>query len=227
MNRSTEKNPVKGYTLLVSGFEPFGGQPVNPAQLLAQSLPKQVKDVKIETVILPVSFKTSSSVLKEKIAECRPDGVLCIGQAGGRSALTFEKVGINFEAASIKDNEGNQPGGEPVVDGAPDGLFSTLPVEQMAAASRRAGIPAFVSYSAGTYVCNCLLYSLLEEQRRNYPGMQGGFLHVPWLPEQAAQKPNGTPSMSLETMKEGLLAALEVFSPASCPKQTAAEGRVS
>lgn len=228
MKTESENTPSKTYTLLVSGFEPFGGQQVNPAQLLVQSLPARVNDMEIRTILLPVSFETAWPLLKAEMEKIQPDGVLCIGQAGGRSALTFEKVGINLEAASIADNEGYQPSGIPVVQNAPDGLFSTLPVEQMAAASRKAGIPAFVSYTAGTYVCNCLLYSLLEEQRRSRRSMQGGFLHVPWVVSQAAEKPNGTPSMSLENMKEGLLAALEVLSPsAEENEKTEAEGMIA
>lgn len=229
MNSSrTGLSSRRPFTLLVSGFEPFGDQTINPAQLLVESLPEHDGDLTIHTFILPVSFEGAWPLLKARMEELQPDGVLCIGQAGGRSALTFEKVGINYEAASIRDNDGQQPAGTPVVAGAPDGLFATLPVEDMAAAARQAGIPAFVSYSAGTYVCNCLLYSLLEEQRRTAPDSLGGFLHVPWLVSQAAARPNGTPSMSLETMKEGLLAALQVLCKEDCAAGKAAgEGAVS
>lgn len=200
------------FVLLVSGFEAFGQETINPASLLLEALPAVTGGVRIEKVLLPVSFRSAFAHLREAMDRVNPDGVLCLGQAGGRAGLTFEKVGINLMEASMADNDGAAPHEEPIVQGAPDGLFSTVPVTAMAQASREAGVPASVSYSAGTYVCNCLLYSLLQYAAQCRPQLLAGFVHVPWLPAQAVNKPAGTPSMSLQTMLQGLGAAISVLS---------------
>lgn len=200
------------FVLLVSGFEPFGQETINPASLLLEALPAVTGGVRIEKVLLPVSFRSAFAHLKDAIDRVNPDGVLCLGQAGGRAGLTFEKIGINLMEASMADNDGVTPHEEPIVSGAADGLFSTVPVSAMVQACKEAGVPASVSYTAGTYVCNCLLYSLLQYAGLHRLQLLGGFVHVPWLPVQAVNKPAGTPSMSLQTMLQGLGAAISVLS---------------
>lgn len=146
------------------------------------------------------------------MASCHPDAVICVGQAGGYAALAVERVAINLRDAATPDNRGLQPAEQPVVPGGPDACFATLPVKRLAAALREGGIPAFVSNSAGTYVCNNLMYTLLERIHRDNLPVRGGFIHVPYAPEQAAGKAPGTPSMALEQITRGLELAVGVLS---------------
>jgi pyroglutamyl-peptidase len=138
------------------------------------------------------------------IDEVEPDLVLCVGQAGGRAKITPEFVGINYADARIPDNDGNQPVAEKIAADGPDAYFATLPVKAMVQAMTEAGIPAEVSYTAGTYVCNDVMYSLLHTLATKHPGVRGGFLHVPYATEQACHLPSSTPSMSLDMMARGI-----------------------
>ena len=143
--------------------------------------------------------------------EHHPDVVLCIGQAGGRTSITVEQIAINLIDASIADNQGNQPTDIPVFADGADGYFSTLPVKSMVTAIRQAGIPAAVSYSAGTFVCNQLMYGVLYYIHHSFPQTQGGFVHVPYIPQQVTSMNRPAPCMALEDIVKGLEAAIRVL----------------
>lgn len=194
--------------LLITAFEPFGGETVNPAQLAVASLPARVGTVELIRLTLPVEFDRSLALAAQAIARERPDAVLCVGQAGGRDALTPERVAINCDDARIPDNAGAQPVDCPVAADGPAAYFATLPVKAMTAAIRAAGAPARLSNTAGTYVCNHLMYGVLHLLARQYPGVRGGFLHLPYTKEQAAAQPQPTPGLPLEVMVRGLEAAV-------------------
>lgn len=193
--------------ILVTGFEPFGGEPLNPALEVVRRLPKSIDGAEIICLEVPVAFYQSADLLAETLARLKPDVVLCIGQAGGRFGLTPERVAINQDDASIPDNRGQQPIDVPIqADGQP-AYFSTLPIKAMVAAIREAGLPASVSNSAGTYVCNHLMYQVLYQADKFYPDLRAGFLHIPFLPEQVVDKPN-MPSMGLADICRGVEIAL-------------------
>lgn len=192
--------------VLLSGFEPFGGEKINPSLELVKRLQEENWDrIEVHVVQLPVVFGDSIQKLQEKIEEVNPDVVIGIGQAGGRSALSIERVGVNINDAVIQDNAGNQPIDEAINEVGPAAYFSTLPIKRMMKAARQAGVPAEISNTAGTYVCNHLMYGILDllagtEQR-------GGFIHIPYLPEQVANKPKQA-SMSLEMLIKGMKAVV-------------------
>lgn len=196
--------------VLVTGFEPFGGEGVNPSWEVACGLPDTIAGAQVDRALVPVAFGRGPAQVADVVRQTQPDLVLSLGQAGGRAALTPELVGINLMDARIPDNDGNQPQGRRIVEEGPDAHFSTLPVREMAAAVAAAGIPAAVSYTAGTYVCNDLLYELLHLQATELPQVRAGFLHVPYLPQQAAAQAGKVPSMSLGLMVEGVTRALQV-----------------
>lgn len=194
-------------TLLLTGFEPFGDQPVNPSWEAVAALPEKIGSWQVEKLQLPVTYGQAAQLCIARAEELHPQAVMAVGQAGGRDALTPEVIAINLREAAIPDNAGFHPQGEPIVPEGPDGLFSTLPIREMVEASKAQGIPAKLSYSAGAYVCNDLFYLLV----RHFCGTdtRAGFLHVPFLPEQAK---NGQPSMTLEDICKGMaamIAALE------------------
>ena len=197
--------------LLITGFVPFGRETVNPSYEAVKLLPDHIGGIKIIKAEMPVSFGASGPALKAAIARHRPDAVLCVGQAGGYSKLALERVAINLQDASLADNDGAQPVDQPVVSHGPAAYFSTLPMKKMAAALQEGGIPAFLSYSAGTYVCNHLLYTLLHFIHTEAPSIQGGFIHVPYLPEQAAGKTPPPPSMELSQIVRGLELAIQAL----------------
>lgn len=194
--------------VLVTGFEPFGGDSVNPsAQLLTRLDGGTVEGHRIATALLPCRFDAAGPALLAAIAAHAPALVLAVGQAGGRARLSFERVAINLVDARIADNAGSQPVDEAVVDGAPPAYFATLPVKAMTAAARDAGVPAELSLTAGIYVCNAAFFTLMHVLSAAPAPARGGFLHIPWLPEQAAHEPDA-PSMTLDTMERGVRAAL-------------------
>ena len=169
-------------TLLLTGFEPFGGQAVNTSWEVVKCLPENIGDFRIVTLQVPVVFDLAAKTVIEKADEVRPDAILCLGQASGRTAITPEYVAINLRNASIPDNAGKEPHDTPVVEGGPDAIFAALPVRKLAEAISQAGMPAEVSYSAGTYVCNDLMYDLLHHYQGT--GVKVGFIHVPELEGQ-------------------------------------------
>lgn len=195
--------------ILVTGFDPFGGETVNPSYEAVKLLPDTIAGAQIIKLQVPTRFALSGTVLEAAVNEHRPDAVICVGQAGGRSTITPERVAINLADASIPDNAGDQPVDEPIrKDGAP-AYFTSLPVKAMVQKMRAAGIPAALSYTAGSFVCNSLMYTLLYLIDRQYPAMRGGFIHVPYAMEQAVSKPLGTPSMELHQIARGLTLAVE------------------
>ena len=186
--------------LLVTGFEPFGGQAVNPSWEAVKALPERIGPWEIVRLRLPVVFGEAARQTIAAAENMRASAVLCVGQAGGRGAVTPERVGLNLRHAATADNAGNLPQEEPIAPGGPDALFSPLPVERMAQAIRETGVPGAVSNSAGTYVCNDLLYALL----RHFAGtpVRAGFLHVPYMAGQ------GEPCLALEQITRALEAAI-------------------
>lgn len=192
--------------LLLTAFDPFGGSAINPAQEAVKLVADRIGDVEVIKLEVPTIFRKSIAAVTAAIDTVRPDAVLCIGQAGGRYGLTPERVAINMDDASIPDNEGNQPMDAPIAeDGAP-AYFSTLPIKAMVAAIREAGLPASVSNTAGTFVCNHLMYGVLHTLAKHYPGIRGGFMHVPFIPSQTLQHP--APSMNQQDIARGIEAAI-------------------
>lgn len=195
--------------VLITGFDPFGGETVNPAYEAVKLLPDSIAGAEIVKKEVPTVFGKAGKVLEQYIEEENPDVVICVGQAGGRSGICPEKVAINFSDARIVDNEGNQPTDHVIKKDGENAYFATVPVKAMVNRIRKRGIPAIVSYTAGTFVCNDIMYSLLYLIHKKYPDIRGGFIHVPYAAEQVVDKANGTPSMSLSMISEGLLAAVE------------------
>lgn len=196
-------------TVLVTGFEPFGGETVNPSWEVVKQLDGAIiDDCRVVARQLPCVFGESLTVLNAAIDELHPTLVLAIGQAGGRVDVTVERVAINVDDARIADNRGQQPVDVAIVPDGPAAWFSTLPIKAMVAAMREAGIPASVSQTAGTFVCNHVMYGVLHKLA-DRPQVKGGFIHIPYLPEQAAAHP-GAPSMAMHTLKQALEIAITV-----------------
>lgn len=196
--------------VLVTGFEPFGGETVNPSWQVAQALHgTSIGGAPVLAEQLPCVFGSARLALLAALQRHRPRLVLALGQAQGRSDFSIERVAINVDDARIADNAGAQPIDEPVVAGAPAGYFATLPVKAMVAALREAGLPASVSQSAGTFVCNHVFFALMHALQAT-PGAgaaRGGFMHLPLLPEQAARLP-GQPCLPLATQLQGVRLAI-------------------
>lgn len=192
--------------LLITGFDPFGGQPVNPSWEAVRRLPNEIGDYTLTKLRIPTVFGAAAQAVLETAQSVQPDVILSIGQAGGRSAVTPEVVGLNLREAGIPDNAGNQPSARPVVEGAPAAYFATVPVREMVRAINAAGLPGALSYSAGVYVCNDVLYTLLH----HFDGTptRVGFIHVPFLPEQAQ---NGQLSLTLDQMTRALECAIQAL----------------
>jgi pyroglutamyl-peptidase len=195
--------------VLVTGFDPFGGEPVNPAQEAILRLPATLGAHTIVCRPLPTVFHRSLDVLGDTVRTVRPDILLCVGQAGGRTELSIERVAINVDDARIADNGGASPIDQPVVPGGPAAYFTNLPLKAMVRALGEAGIPAKVSNTAGTFVCNHVFYGAMHLVATEFPALRAGFIHIPFLPEQIARNP-GQPSMAVETVVAGLLKAIEV-----------------
>ena len=188
--------------LLITGFEPFGGEEINPSWEAVQRLPDEIGGFSLTKLLVPVVFGKAAERVIGVADKLAPDVIISVGQAGGRRAITPETVAINLRFAKIPDNEGNLPKDEPIVAGGENAYFSTLPVRKIAEAVNGCGIPSEVSYSAGAYVCNDLLYTLLD--RYSAEGVGVGFIHVPYVTEQSKE-----PSMSLDDIVRGLTAAIE------------------
>ena len=195
--------------LLITGFDPFGGEEINPAYEAVKRLPDQIKGADIIKMEIPTVFEKEGKILEKEILEHNPDAVICVGQAGGRSAITVEKVAVNLMEARIPDNDGKKPLDRPVCEDGENAYFAKLPVKAMVQNIREHRIPAKVSYTAGTFVCNDVMYRLLYMIDRKFPDMKGGFIHVPYLPEQVVNLPDGTPSMSAQMIADALEYALE------------------
>lgn len=174
--------------VLVTGFDPFGGERVNPAYEAVKALPDTLDGAQIYKRELPTAFARSAAALEEYLTGLQPDIVLCVGQAGGTPAVRVERVAINLADARIPDNDGAQPLDEPLRADGDAAYFSTLPVRAMVQAVRAAGLPCSVSYTAGTYVCNAALYNALYLAAKRFPGLRAGFVHVPYLPRPSCRQ---------------------------------------
>lgn len=193
---------------LLAGFAPFDGEAVNPSwQAVRMLRGRHIAGHRIVVRQLPVEFGSSLKELRAAIRETKPALVLCVGQAGGRASISLERVAINVDDARIPDNAGARPIDSEIVSGGPAAYFTGLPIKAMLAALREAGIPAEVSQTAGTYVCNHVFYGLMHALRNRR--IRGGFVHIPYSPEQAAHHP-GAPSLPVETASQGLRIALQV-----------------
>ena len=200
--------------ILVTAFEPFNGRDINPTQLILEKL-ESPEGVSLIKKVLPVEFKATMKILRETLKKEQPDIVLSLGQAGNRPEISVERIAINLDNCrssngqkTVADNAGDMPVDEPVIPGAPQAYFSNLPVWDMVKAIQDAGVDAAVSYSAGTYVCNHVMYIVLHEVATNYPEMKAGFIHVPFLPEQ---NPTIGYTMALCDMVKGIQVCIEVI----------------
>ncbi|HEV8695734.1 MAG TPA: pyroglutamyl-peptidase I [Lysobacter sp.] len=213
-------NPLRQPAVLLTGFAPFGGETVNPSWQAVQALHGQhIGGHRIIAHQLPVEFGTALTELRKAIGATRPALVLCVGQAGGRASMSLERVAINVDDARIPDNAGACPVDAAIIEGGPAAYFTGLPIKAMLAALREAGIPAEVSQTAGTYVCNHVFYGLMHALRNRKA--RGGFVHIPYSPEQAARHP-GAPSLPVETVCNGLRIALQVALNTSVDRKLAA-----
>ena len=197
--------------VLITGFDPFGGETINPAYEAVKLLPDEIAGAKIIKKEIPTVFQKGPDAVYEEIQSSKPDYVLCIGQAGGRSQVTPEWVGINFRNARIADNEGNQPLQTSVVENGPEAYFTMLPVFRMVEKMKENGISASVSYTAGTYVCNDVMYSVLHYCHTEFKGVKGGFMHVPFATEQTVNQPAGTPGMNLKDIAKAIELSVEAI----------------
>ena len=200
--------------ILVTAFEPFNGRDINPSQLILEQL-ETPEGVILIKELLPVEFKATTEILKKLLKEHQPDIVVSLGQAGNRPEISVERVAINLDNCrssngqkTITDNTGDMPVDEPIVEGAPDAYFSNLPVWDMVKAIQDVGVDAAVSYTAGTYVCNHVMYTVLHEASTHYLDMKAGFIHVPFLPEQ---NPTTGYTMELGDMVKGIQAIINMM----------------
>jgi len=195
-------------TILLTAFEPFGGDAVNPSLLIARRLDGEtIAGARVVAVELPCVFHRALTALEEALERTRPALAVALGLAAGREGLSIERVAINVDDARISDNAGAQPVDEPIAAAGPAAWFSTLPIKAIATALNQAGVPASVSQTAGTFVCNHVFYGL--QQRLAGTGVRSGFIHVPLLPEQAERYP-GKPVLALDEQVRGVRLALEV-----------------
>ena len=189
--------------VLITGFDPFGGEAINPALEAVKLLPNTISGAEVIKLEIPTVFRKSLAKIEEAIEEHNPDIVISVGQAGGRFGITPERVAINLDDARIEDNEGNQPLDITIYeDGAP-AYFSNLPIKAMVNEMKSNGIPASVSNTAGTFVCNHFMYGVLYLVDKKYPNIRAGFIHVPYIPSQVVDKPE-KPSMSTIDISKGL-----------------------
>ena len=194
-------------TVLITGFEPFDGEAVNPSWEVVSRLDNAIiGGCRVVARQLPCVFGEALIELNAAIDSLSPTLVLSVGQAGGRTDISVERVAINVDDARIADNRGNQPVDTPIVANGPAAWFSSLPIKAIVSTLREAGIPASVSQTAGTFVCNHVMYGLLHKLS-GIPEAKGGFIHIPYLPQQAAAHP-GAPSMAAETVRQGLELAI-------------------
>jgi pyroglutamyl-peptidase len=196
--------------VLLSGFEPFGGEPINPSAEVARHLHgwRSAGGAQVTGCVLPTEFGRAIDMLAQATARTQPTLVIALGQAASRGEISVERVAINIDDARIADNAGRQPIDEPVVTGGPAAYFSTLPIKAIVAALQGAGIAAGVSQSAGTFVCNHLYYGLAHLIATRWPDVRGGFIHLPLLPEQTLRFP-GALGMPLETMIDAVRIAID------------------
>lgn len=189
--------------VLITGFDPFGGENINPALEAVKLLPENIAGSEIIKLEIPTVFGKALEKIEEAIIKHNPNIVISVGQAGGRFGVTPERVAINLDDARIKDNEGNQPIDISIFEDGENAYFTNLPIKAMVKEMTEGGIPSSVSNTAGTFVCNHVMYGILYLADKKYPGIKGGFIHVPYIPGQVVTKPT-MPSMSLTDISKGL-----------------------
>ena len=192
--------------IIVTGFDPFGGEKINPSIECVKALP-EIEGVELIRLELPTVFKESAKRLNDVIKDVKPDAVLSVGQAGGRARITMERIAINIDDARIPDNISQQPIDEAIQFDGEAAYFSTLPIKRIVKAIREAGIPAEVSNSAGTFVCNHIMYQALFAATKADKPFKAGFMHIPFIPEQTTDKP----SLPLEESTKALQIAIETI----------------
>lgn len=196
--------------ILVTGFDPFGNNKINPAIEAVKLLPDEINGSKIIKLEIPTVFNKSAKIVRQAILKHNPDVVLNVGQAGGRFGITAERVAINVNDARIKDNEGNQPLNEKIKEDGKNAYFSQLPIKAIVKAIRDQGLPSYISNTAGTFVCNHVMYQVQYMIDKEFNNIKAGFIHIPFLPNQVVTK-NNVPSLSLKDDVSGLTAALETI----------------
>ena len=192
--------------VLITGFDKFGGESINPSNLCVNSLSDVIDNIEIKKITLPTVFKDSSRILEENIKSFSPSIVICVGQAGGRSKITPERIAINIDDARIPDNIGNSPIDETIRKDGENAYFSTLPIKAIVDELNKNNIPSAISNTAGTFVCNHIMYESLYLASTKYPHIKAGFIHIPFIEEQVLDKPN-MPFMK----KEDIIIALELI----------------
>lgn len=195
--------------VLVTGFDPFGGESINPAYEAVKLLPPTIAGAEVIKLEIPTVFSRSATMVEEAIEKYNPDIVLNVGQAGGRTCMSVEKVAINLAEARIPDNDGEQPFDQKLREDGDTAYFSTLPIKAMVENMKAHGIPANISYTAGTYVCNSIMYHVLYLLKNKFPGKRGGFIHVPYESSQVVNKNANMPFMPLTMIAQGLEYAIE------------------
>lgn len=197
--------------LLLTAFEPFGGETLNPGLEAMAVIPDKIGNTEIVKAVIPTVFEKSIATAIAHIEKEKPDVILSIGQAGGRQEITVERVAINVNDARIPDNEGQQPVDAAIAEHGPAAYFSNLPIKAMVQAIRDAQVPASVSNTAGTFVCNHLMYGVLHYLSEKDLEARGGFIHVPLIPKQVVNRASTAPSMSLDDIVKGIIAAISVI----------------
>ena len=197
--------------LLITGFDPFGGESINPSWEAVKLIPDIIGDYEVHKMEIPTVFNKAFEIISKKAEEIKPDVIISVGQAGGRKGITPERVGINLMDASIPDNEGNKINDKAIIEKGENAYFTTLDVKKMVEAIKEIGLPASVSLSAGAFVCNNVLYLLLDKYKGTK--VKAGFIHVPFIPSQLENKKNKEilPSMELMDIAKGLEAAIKVI----------------
>lgn len=194
--------------VLITGFQPFGGEKINPAYEAVKALPDVIGGASIVKLEVPVVYRECGACIKEAVETYKPDVVINVGQAGGRSCVTIERVAINLEECTMADNAADKASGRPVEENGENAYFATIPIKAIVKHVKEHNLPCQISYTAGTYVCNCLMYETLYLASTEYKNMRAGFIHVPYLTSQVADKP-GCASMSLEDITKSLEYAIE------------------
>ena len=198
--------------ILLTGFEPFDESPINPSEQIIHTMADEpIPGVKFDTAVLPVDLTKGPATILKAFEAVQPDAVICLRQASRRAVLSIERIAVNLLDFRIPDNAGNQVQDQPVVPGGPAGYFTSLPVREIYETLKEHNIPAELSMSAGTYLCNQVTYILMHHLHVKRLRIPAGFIHLPALPEQAAQMKGSIPSMSLETMTQGVRVAVQVI----------------
>lgn len=194
--------------VLITGFEPFGGETINPAYEAIKLLPDTIAGADVIKIQVPVVYNSCGEVVAKAMKEHEPDVVINVGQAGGRSCVTIERVAINLEECTMADNDGDKAMGRPIHEDGENAYFATIPVKAIVKNVKEHGLPCQISYSAGTYVCNCLMYETLYLAKNLGMKLRAGFIHVPYISSQVVDKP-GYASMSLQEIASVLEYAIE------------------